>query len=59
LVPVLKQKEVGVYFENLIGSLLFLCCLSLVLLVTGYDAQGYFGLLGLSDVFLPPISYTA
>jgi hypothetical protein len=54
----LKQKEVGVYLENLIGSLLFLCCLSLVLLVPGYDAQAYFGLLGLFDVFLPPIAYT-
>jgi hypothetical protein len=51
--------EVGMYFENLIGSLLFLRCLSLVLLVTRYDAQAYFGLLGLSDVFLPPIAYTA
>jgi hypothetical protein len=59
LVPVLKQKEVGMFFENLIGSLLFLRCLSLVLLVTGYDVQDYFGLLGLSDVFLLPISYTA
>jgi hypothetical protein len=55
----LTQKEVGVYLENLIGSLLFLRCLSLVLLMTRYDAQAYFGLLGLSDVFIPPIAYTA
>jgi hypothetical protein len=59
LVLVLKQKEVGVYFENMIDSLLFLRCLSLALLVTRYDAQAYFGLLGLSNVFLPPIAYTS